>query len=86
MVSRILFLCSRGSSRSLLAASMLSFMAKSQYDVWGTPTQDVQGRDFAEQVLREQGIPLLAPDHLTQPTFGMQWDEGVVLCSGITDS
>jgi hypothetical protein len=51
----------------------------------GTPTQDVHGRSLAERVLHEQGIALIAPDHLVQPTFGMQWDEGIVLCSGATD-
>ncbi len=86
MTSRILFLCARGSSRSLLAASMLAAKASDRYDVWGTPTQDALGYALAEQVLREQQIPLLAPDHFIQPTFGMQWDEGIVLCSGATDT
>jgi hypothetical protein len=40
MASRLLFLCARGSSRALLAASII------------------------------------------EPAFGMQWDEGIVLCSG----
>jgi hypothetical protein len=41
MASRLLFLCARGSSRALLAASI-------------------------------------------EPSFGMQWDEGIVLRSGAT--
>ena len=86
MTSRILFLCARGSSRSLLAASMLAAKAGDRYDVWSTLTQDEHGRTLAEQVLREQQIPLLAPDHFIQPTFGMQWDEGIVLCSGAADT
>jgi protein-tyrosine-phosphatase len=85
MTSRIIFLCARGSSRSLLAASIFSANAGHNWDVWGTPTQDVHGRSLAERVLHEQGIALIAPDHLVQPTFGMQWDEGIVLCSGATD-
>ena len=85
MTSRIIFLCARGSSRSLLAASTFSANVGHNWDVWGTPTQDVHGRSLAERVLHEQGIALIAPDHLVQPTFGMQWDEGIVLCSGATD-
>jgi protein-tyrosine-phosphatase len=85
MVSRILFLCARGSSRALLAASILEALAESRWDVWSTPTQGEQGRVLAEQVLHEQGIPLLASDRLIQPTFDMRWDEGIVLCSGATD-
>ena len=86
MTARILFLCARGSSRSLLAASILSFKASSRYEVWSTPTHDEQGQTLAEQVLQEQNIPLLSPDHFIQPTFGMRWDEGIVLCSGMTDT
>lgn len=86
MTPRILFLCARGSSRSLLAASILQALARGQYYVWSTPTQDEQGSVLAERVLHEQGIPLLSSDHLTLPTSGRQWDEGVVLCSGAVDT
>ena len=86
MMKRILFLCARGSSRALLAASILEALAESRWDVWSTPTQDEQGRVLTEQVLQEGGIPLLASDHLIQPAFGMQWDEGVVLCSGAANT
>ncbi len=86
MIVRLLFLCSLGSSRALLAASILEALAGSQYDVWSTLTDDEQGRILAEQVLHEQGIPLLASDHLIEPTFGMQWDEGIVLCSGAAET
>lgn len=86
MIVRLLFLCSLGSSRALLAASILEALAGSQYDVWSTLTDDEQGRILAEQVLLEQGMPLLASDHLIQPTFGMRWDEGIILCSGATDT
>ena len=53
MVSRILFLCALGSSRALLAASILEGLAEGHWDVWSTPTQDEQGRILAEQVLRD---------------------------------
>jgi len=86
MMARVLFLCARRSSRSLLAASILAVGAKGQYDVWSTPTQDVHGCALAEQVLLEQEIPLLSPDHLIEPTFGMRWDEGIILCSGATNT
>jgi hypothetical protein len=86
MASRILFLCALGSSRALLAASILEGLAESRWDVWSTPTQDEQGRILAEQVLHEQGMPPLAADLFIKPTFGMRWDEGIVLCSGATDT
>lgn len=86
MIARILFLCARESSRSLLAASILAAKASDRYTVWSTPTQDKLGRTLAEQVLQEQQIPLLSSDHFIQPTFGMQWDEGIVLCSGAADT
>jgi hypothetical protein len=86
MKQRILFLCAGGSSRAYLAASLLSVMAPDQWDVWSTPTQDEHGRELAERVLYEQGIVPLLSDHLIQPTSGMRWHEGVILCSGTTDS
>jgi len=36
--------------------------------------------------LQEQGVTLLASDHLIQLTFGMRWDEGIILCSGLADT
>lgn len=86
MTAQIVFLCARGSSRSILAASLLAAHASERWEAWGTPTLDEQGRLLAEQVLREQGIAPIPSDHLIQPTFGMRRDEGVVLCSGATDT
>jgi protein-tyrosine-phosphatase len=86
MASRILFLCAQGSSRSLIAASLLSARADDRWEVWSTPTQDVWGLQLAEQVLREQGYALISPNFLIQPTFGLRWEEGIILCSGATDT
>jgi protein-tyrosine-phosphatase len=86
MKARILFLCAKGSSRSMLAASLLLAEAAQHWEVFSTPTLDEQGRTLAEQVLHEHGIPLIAPDRLIQPMFGMSWEEGIVLCSGTTDT
>jgi len=86
MMARVLFLCARRSSRSLLAASILAAGARGQYDVWSTPARDAHGSALAEQVLLEQEIPLLSPDHLIEPTFGMRWDEGIIMCSGATNT
>jgi protein-tyrosine-phosphatase len=86
MPSRLIFLCARGSGRSELAASLLEAVAGSRFETWSTPTQDVQGRSLVEEVLHEQGIALLSSDRLIQPTFGMRWDQGVILCSGVTDT
>lgn len=86
MIARTMFLCARGSSRSILAASLLAAHADERWEAWETPTLDEQGRLLAEQVLRERGIAPIPSAHLIQPTFGMIWDEGVVLCSGATDT
>ena len=82
MTGRILFLCARGSSRSLVAASLLSAQAGNRWEVWSTPTQDALGLQLAERVLHERGVALISSDSLIQPTFGMNWDEGIILCSG----
>lgn len=86
MSSRILFLCARGSGRALLAASILYSVAAHRFDIWNTPLQDAHEYALVETVLQEQAITPLAPDHFTQPAFGLQWDEGVILCSGMTDT
>lgn len=85
MAIRLLFLCALGSSRALLAASILEAMAAREYDVWSTPPTSEHERLLVEQVLHEQTIAPLSSDHLIQPTFGMRWDEGIVLCSGAAD-
>ena len=85
MASRILFLCARHSSRSLIAASLLAAQASHQWDIWSSPTQDRHGLQLAEKVLAERDIPLISTDHLIEPTFGMKWDEGIILCSGMAD-
>lgn len=86
MTSRLLFHCARGSGRALLAASLLQSMAGNRFDIWSTPTQHTQEQAVIERLLQEQGVALLAPDHLIQPTFGLRWNEGIILCSGLTAS
>lgn len=86
MTSRLLFLCARRSGRALLAASLLQSMAANRFEIWSTPTQDAQDLVLIEHILQEQGGALLAPDRLIQPTFGLRWDEGIILCSGLTDT
>ncbi len=86
MVSRLLFLCARGSGRALLAASLLKSIAGNGFEIWSTPTQDSQDHALVEAVLQEQAIALLAPDRLIQPAFGQRWDEGIILCSGLTNT
>ncbi len=83
MASRLFFLCARGSGRALLAASLLQSTAGNRFEIWSAPTQDIQEQTLIERLLQEQGIDLLASDHLTQPTFGLRWDEGIILCSGL---
>jgi hypothetical protein len=84
MASRLFFLCARGSGRALLAASLLQSTAGNQFDIWSSPPQDIQEHALIERIMQEQGVTLLASDHLIQPTFGLRWDEGIILCSGLT--
>jgi len=86
MASRLFFLCARGSGRALLAASLLQSTAGNRFDIWSAPPQDTQEQALIERLLQEQGVPLLASDHLAQPAFGLRWDEGIILCSGLTDT
>jgi protein-tyrosine-phosphatase len=86
MSSRILFLCAHGSGRAMLAASLLQSMAADRFEIWSTPIQDAREHALVETTLQEQGVVLLSPDRLIQPTFGLRWDEGIILCSGQTDS
>lgn len=86
MASRLLFLCAQGSSRALLAASLLSGQAGNRWEAWCSPTRDEPGRALAQQVLFEQGIDPISPDRHIQPAFGMRWDQGIVLCSGAADT
>lgn len=84
MASRLFFLCARGSGRALLAASLLQAIAGNRFEIWSAPIPDTKAQTLIEGLLQEQGVALLAKDHLTQPTFGLRWDEGIILCSGLT--
>jgi hypothetical protein len=86
VTSCLLFRCAVGSGRARLAASLCQSAAGNRFDIWSTSTQDAQERSLIERIVREQGVALLAPDHLIQPTFGMRWDEGIILCSGPSDT
>jgi hypothetical protein len=86
MAGRVVFLCAQGSSRAYLAASLLMATAGDRFDAWATPTQEKQGLQIAQFVLQEQGLALLPAHHLIVPTFSMRWDQGIVLCSGATDT
>ena len=86
MTARIMFLRARGSSRSILAASLLAAHHAERWEAWGTSTLDEQGRLLVEQVLRERGIDPLPIGRLIQPTFAMRWTEGIILCSGGTST
>lgn len=83
MASRLLFLCARGTARALLAASLLQSTAGNRFDTWSSPARDSQEHALIKRILQEQGLILLASDHLIQPTFGLRWDEGIILCSGL---
>jgi protein-tyrosine-phosphatase len=87
MKKRILFLCAQHSIRSHMAESIL--IAKGgyeQWDVWSSPVHGKQERTLAQQALAEIGIPLQETPQTTQPYFGLSWDKGVILCSGMADT
>lgn len=86
MKKRILFLCAQHSVRSQMAGSILLFRGYMQWDVWGTPIHELRERTLAHNVLAEIGIPLVKTPQTTEPYFGQRWDEGVILCSGMTDT
>ena len=86
MKKRILFLCAQHSIRSQMAESILTLKGHEQWDVWSTPNEDQHERALAHNVLAEIGIPLIETPQTTEPFFGLQWDAGVILCSGITDT
>ena len=83
MAARLFILCARGSGRALLAASLLHSTAGERFEIWSSPTRYAQEYALIERLLWEQGVALLASDHLIQPTFGLRWDEGIILCSGL---
>jgi hypothetical protein len=83
MASRLLFLCARGSGRALLAASLHQSTAGNRFAIWSSPPPDTQEHALTERIVQEQGVTLLASDHLMQPTFGLRGDEGIILCSGL---
>lgn len=84
---RILFLCAQCSIRALMAASLLATRARGPWDIWHTPVNtNREERELAKQVLDEIGIPLLTASQATEPRFGLSWDEGVILCSGLADT
>jgi hypothetical protein len=86
MPSRILFLSARGSGRAVLAASLLQEVAGNRFEIWSTPIQDAQEHVLVEYILQEQATAFLSSDRLIQPTFGLRWDEGIILCSGLADT
>jgi hypothetical protein len=86
MTARLLFLCAQGSARALLAASLLHAQGTGHWEAWSTPPSEEQATQLVELVLQEQGMALLPLDHLILPAFGQHWDQGIVLCSGTTDT
>jgi protein-tyrosine-phosphatase len=86
MSKRILFVCARRSIRSLMAASVLTFQRQEQWEIWSTPASDSNAQTLARRVLEERGIPLLESPQITEPIPGAQWNEGIILCSGMVDT
>ena len=86
MKKRILFLCAQRSIRSEMAESILTLRGHEQWDVWSTPMQEQQERTLAHNVLAEIDIPLTVAPNSTEPYFGLSWDHGVILCSGMADT
>ncbi len=86
MKKRVLFLCAKHTIRSQMAASILAFKESNHWDIWSTPSQERQERVFARRSLEEIGIPFIESPQTTEPSFGLHWDEGIILCSGLEDT
>ncbi len=86
MKKRILFLCAQYSIRSQMAESILSFRGHEKWDVWSSPVQNQQERTIARIVLAEINIPLIETPQISEPSFGLSWDKGIILCSGMADT
>jgi hypothetical protein len=83
---RLLFLCAHRSVRELIAASLLAAHKENTWDIWIAPAPFSSDEvALAHQVLDERGISLLSSPQLAEPSFDRSWDEGIVLCSGVTD-
>jgi hypothetical protein len=84
---RLFFLCASRSIRALMAASLLTARTRMPWDIWHTPAHVPQEEyELARQVLDEMGIALLPASQGTEPNFGLAWDEGIILCSGLADT
>ena len=86
MKKRILFLCAQHSVRSQMAESILKWRGHEQWDIWSTPLLEQQDRTLARNVLAEISIPLVEAPQTTEPYFGLSWNKGVILCSGMTNT
>jgi len=86
MSTRVFFLCAQGSDRALLAASLLHAQSATEWEAYSPPPSNGRVAPAVEQVLQEQGLALLPSDRLILPVFGVHWDQGIVLCSGMADT
>ena len=86
MNKRLLFLDAKRTIRSQMASSILTFKDSFQWDIWSTPVQDSMEKGFARRVLEEVDIPLIETPQITEPSFGLRWDEAIILCSGLEDT
>ena len=46
------------------------------------PSNVIKRKIRPQQVLDELGIALMTAPQITEPSFGLTWNDGVVLCSG----
>ncbi len=83
---RVFFLCPHRSIRELMAASLLAAQTHETWDIWIAPgtfaDQDVA---LVREVLDEIHLPLLLSPQTAEPSSGLFWDKGIVLCSGAAD-
>lgn len=83
---RILFLCAHRSIRELIAASLLATYEQKAWDIWIAHAPFLSDElALVRQVLDEVHVPLSCSPQTAEPSFDRFWDEGVVLCSGVTD-
>jgi hypothetical protein len=87
MPKLVLFACSRGIGRALLAASLLQAADPDHWEAWwSADSVDRQAPAIVEQILHEQGRVSLAAERRVVPTSTMAWEDIIILCSGVTDT
>jgi hypothetical protein len=85
MLKGALFVCTGGTGRAHLAASLLQATGPDHREAWWSAAPgELQGTAMVEQILHEHGRVPLAADRCVVPTSTMALEDMVILCDGVT--